>query len=87
MKTIEINVWVHNSTVEKGEPYQAGSKIFPDYVEVDKTAWTKAKLIIEIPEKRVLISETQFDEIFRNYDHQVYSLNHVKEKLFAGVIK
>jgi hypothetical protein len=67
MKTKEIDVWIPECRVNvKG--------LIETYSDLDelRTDWdgvaVKAKLIIEIPEKKIEITESEFDEKWRNHE-------------------
>jgi hypothetical protein len=66
MKTKEIEVWVNDNFIE----YKVGIGDvvrdigFEQFINGNKA--TKAKLIIEIPEKKIEITESEFDEAVGN---------------------
>lgn len=93
MKTREIEVWIPERIKDfKHEPYEnpifdtllvePGKKYAPGF-KCDGQIMIKARLIIELPDRKVEISESEFDEIF--YDHPVdmIDLDLVKQKLFG----
>jgi len=55
----EIDVWVDETFLE--DDGRAGATVMKK--PVDKSSWTKAKLIIELPEKKATITESEFDNI------------------------
>jgi hypothetical protein len=80
MKTREIEVWVSKDVldhlIDEPESNLVGSTVFKRPTD----HWSvKAKLIIEIPERKVEITESEFDAAAWGS----ISFNSLKEKLFA----
>lgn len=64
MKTKEIDVWVCKNTFNKSNSHLWVYKNF--YKAPEGIQYLKAKLIIEIPEKKVTITESEFDDALKN---------------------
>jgi len=67
MKTKELDVWVsiwNYNLYEKGEMTHAMSVNFDNNINGGKNY--KAKLVIELPEKKVELTESRFMEIMNN---------------------
>jgi hypothetical protein len=64
MKTREIDVWVNTRRLDHVYltviPEAKGFEL----IHRDRSAFVKAKLIIEIPEKKIEITESQFDDVW-----------------------
>ena len=61
MKTKEIEVWMH-------EKFINGDEWFPVYpLRTDMDGFIKAKLVIEVPEKKIEITESQLRECFDTF--------------------
>jgi hypothetical protein len=69
MKTKEIDVWVQDTLVSDAYDYSGYIHRKP------KDGYLKAKLIIEIPEKKITITESEFEEVWSRYIscHQGFS--------------
>lgn len=83
MKTKEIEVWVPTMVTDSF----ARSEIFTiktrDMIE---GSWLKARLIIEIPEKTITISESEFWEIVKSLKNEYGGISGpdvLAEKLFS----
>lgn len=68
MKTKEIDVWVSNSLVIQDDTecrniFRSGG----DESCVNKKLFTKARLIIELPEKKIEITESQLRDCFDSF--------------------
>jgi hypothetical protein len=70
-KTKEIDVWVANyvdsSNFEGTDVVIDDGDVSGDFMEMDGVDYNRAKLIIDIPEKKVEITESQFEEMY--YKH------------------
>lgn len=60
MKTKEIEVWVFNPAVEKFKDDVADSFISFRHAGADEQNYSRAKLIIELPERKVEITESEY---------------------------
>lgn len=78
MKTKEIEVWVPRMTLDSFARSEVFTSKTRDMVD---DSWLKAKLIIELPEKKVTISESEFDRLI-GLDKNV-NTGWVKNKLFG----
>ena len=73
MKTKEIDVWVPNFIEEDFglECIIANTGVYAsicgDQMEEDNIIYYRAKLIIEIPEKKIEITESEFDKLAESY--------------------
>jgi hypothetical protein len=63
MKTKEIEVWV---VMDHEQPIKMWSAKPKCRNEIDEMGWVKARLIIEIPERKVEITESEFDEVMKD---------------------
>lgn len=87
MKTKEIEVWVYENDLEKAQ--KNGTKgVYFTLEYPDDSSFKKAKLIIDLPEKKIEITESQFDEAWRLSATAVNSTVHqsylnLKQKLFG----
>ena len=81
-RTREIEVWIHKNVIVNGV-YEKGSKILPLH-EYPNCEWVEAKLIIELPERKVTISESEFDEAWARNTGTTFSelRERLKEKFF-----
>lgn len=62
MKTKEINVWVEDEYDELGNGEQGFHKMYETLIGEHGLKVIKAKLIIEIPERKIEITESQLDD-------------------------
>ena len=60
MKTKEITVWVDPDEVVN----DAWTLCHADFYKGELTGMVKARLIIEVPEKKISISESEFEKAF-----------------------
>jgi hypothetical protein len=78
MKTKEVEVWLDS------DEFHSGVNCFVRLVS-DKPKWKnkfKAKLIIEIPEKKIEITESEFDEwYFNKVGHALSKMQEDKREL------
>lgn len=66
-KTIEIDVWVQDLILSNKYEYEAFVRGESTQVKRKPSeGYLKAKLIIEIPERKIEITESQFDEAVKN---------------------
>lgn len=68
MKTKEIDVWVQKLVISdkyKYEAFMEGRSC--QMSRTEKDGYYKAKLIIEIPEKKIEITESEFDKVYATY--------------------
>lgn len=79
MKTREIECWV-SPTIKNGDIETRYCVISGP---VDPDTYRKAKLIIEVPEKRIEISESEFEKIFKGHTGYSYTVHEMKQKLFG----
>lgn len=64
-KIIERNVFVGLDDVRNFRPkYMSWNNGDSDCFEKEPGVWVKAKLIIEVPEKKIEITESQFEKAF-----------------------
>lgn len=97
MKTKEIEVWVSRPLIDNdirfGESRERYIRIpYRDH-DLSEQGYTKAKLIIELPEKKIEITEGQFDEAVKEFfkgdispmQTGVKMQSHLKQKLFGDV--
>lgn len=83
-KTREIEGWVYKSDIAN-ERYNFNQRMPDNFKDIGAV---KAKLIIEVPEKRISISESEFDEAWKWLDSQ-WSIpdsdmgKELKQKLFG----
>lgn len=80
MKTKEITGWVYLSD----NRFMAG--VIPDNFKEMGESVARAKLIIEIPERKIEISESEFCKIIDSYSEGYCVpavLMHLKQKLFG----
>ena len=76
MKTKEIDVWVLKECVR--HTYNSGSWNTKESLDFN----VKAKLIIEIPEKKIEITESDFDEwYFNKVGHALSKMQEDKREL------
>ena len=82
MKTKEIEVWGYEGSLLIHDKFPSNFNDMPNVY--------KAKLIIELPERKVEITESEFDEAVKDYDlHnpclKAFSgaMEHIKQKLFG----
>lgn len=87
MKTKEIACWVHKDINFRST---VGPTIFLEKNEMHGFN-VKAKLIVELPEKSVTITESEFDEIVHAHDMTLYEnvtpnslYKHLKKKIFGS---
>lgn len=91
MKTKEIDIWIDNTVMHgliSGHDVQSKEMYF---CNSDRSRTTKAKLIIELPEKKIEITESSFDEAVYDAFHNGLLRNHsfneikqtMKQKLFG----
>lgn len=89
MKTKEIEVWVTDTFVDQVDSKHLS--YIPTFAQpVEGTKCTKARLIIELPEKKITISESQFDELWNdlyeripNSEALAIKYHSTKDKLFG----
>lgn len=83
-RTKEIDVWVNGSEIKKLQPDCTDS--FTVYTKDCFSPSIKAKLIIELPERKVEITESMFDEAwekFRSQGSADFYREEIKKKLFG----
>lgn len=82
----EIEVWVHSDCLRDFDNSKR------DYFDVSRSKSPmvnlKAKLVIEVPERKVTITEGELEEIFKAHDPKngkcvALSLDLLKSKMFA----
>jgi hypothetical protein len=89
-KTIEREFYVSD---EDAGYMRASFNFQPEHLEntPNRKFKNKIKIIIEVPEKKVTISESEFDELFERFKKEhspLFSTRHfvgiLKQKLFSG---
>jgi hypothetical protein len=84
MKTKEIDVWAVMG--DEDRPLKMWSAFPKDYGSSDNgEKWLKAKLIIELPERKVEISESDLDDCYSDFlkdDTCGDIIGYIKQRLF-----
>ena len=86
MKTKEITVWVDPDEVVN----DAWTLCHADFYKGELTGMVKARLIIDLPEKKISITESEFDLECRKVSGSLFELGPtdklliLKKKLFGG---
>lgn len=85
MKTRELTGWSYNENIEDFEKGQGPLRIFirtpGNFSEINASM---VKAIIEVPERKVTISESEFEEAVNESPLQYdYAVKYLKQKLFG----